>query len=155
MAKVGRPSKYNIKLADTICNRIANGESLLSISKEEDMPVASTIHLWVLENDEFSDKYEKARLMQAAYMFDELLDIADDGKNDWMDKEDPDNPGYNLNGEHIQRSRLRTDVRKWYLSKVAPKVYGDKLDLSSLGKKIEGNTIIVRDFSDESTTDDK
>ena len=41
------------------------------------------------------------------------------------------------------------------LSKVAPKVYGDKLDLSSLGKKIEGNTIIVKDFSDESTTDDK
>jgi hypothetical protein len=43
-----------------------------------------------------------------------------------MDENDPENPGYRANGEHIQRSKLRVDTRKWFLSKLKPKVYGDK-----------------------------
>lgn len=126
----GRPSKYTKKLGDKICQRLAEGESLRGICRDEDMPAATTVHSWVLDNDEFSNQYEKARLMQAHYLFEELVDIADDGKNDWMKKEDPDNPGYLYNGEHVQRSRLRVDTRKWFLSKVAPKIYGDKLELA-------------------------
>lgn len=63
-------------------------------------------------------------------MADDVVEISDDGKNDWMQSNDPDNPGYRLNGEHQARSRLRVDTRKWYLSKLAPKRYGDKLELS-------------------------
>lgn len=71
--------------------------------------------------------YEKARGIALDLMAEELLDIADDGKNDFMESNDPNNPGYKVNGEYVQRSRLRVDTRKWYLSKVAPKRYGDKL----------------------------
>lgn len=63
-------------------------------------------------------------------MADEVMDISDDGANDWMQRNDPDNPGYVVNGEHQARSRLRVDTRKWYLSKLAPKRYGDKIELS-------------------------
>lgn len=61
-------------------------------------------------------------------MADELLEVADDARNDWMERQD-DNGGnsWQVNGEHIQRSRLRVDTRKWMLSKALPKVFGDKV----------------------------
>ena len=65
-------------------------------------------------------------------MFEELLDIADDGANDWLKNKN----GLMLNKEVVLRSRLRVDTRKWYLSKVLPKKFGEKLDLTSLGDKI-------------------
>jgi hypothetical protein len=64
-------------------------------------------------------------------MADEMLEVADDGTNDWMLRRgsDEEDDLYQLNGEHLQRSRLRVDTRKWLLSKALPKVYGDKLAL--------------------------
>jgi hypothetical protein len=62
-------------------------------------------------------------------MFDELLKIADDGRNDWYERE-----GVRcVDHEHISRSKLRIDARKWYLSKLAPKRYGDWLELQHVG----------------------
>jgi hypothetical protein len=60
---------------------------------------------------------------------DELLEIADDGTNDWMKRfgKDGEDLGWALNGEHIARSRLRVDTRKWLLSKCLPKVFGDRI----------------------------
>jgi hypothetical protein len=39
----------------------------------------------------------------------------------WMLRKDGDKEFYVLNGEHVQRSRLRLDTRKWLLSKALPK----------------------------------
>src|SRR3990172_7086066 len=61
------------------------------------------------------------------------MDISDDGTNDWMASNDPENPGYRVNGEHIARSRLRVDTRKWIASKLKPKKYGEKLDIAHSG----------------------
>jgi len=67
-------------------------------------------------------------------MADELLEVADDGKNDWMERQGEDDQKlYVLNGEHVQRSRIRVDTRKWLLSKALPKVYGDKLTQEHTG----------------------
>jgi hypothetical protein len=62
-------------------------------------------------------------------MADELMEIADDGRNDWMERHGEEDPGWQVNSEHIQRSRLRVDARKWTLSKVLPKIYGDKQEI--------------------------
>lgn len=56
------------------------------------------------------------------------MEISDDGSNDTYI--DPDTGQERTNHEIVARSRLRTDTRKWMLSKVLPKVYGDKLDLN-------------------------
>ena len=100
------------------------------------MPAISTVMLWVLNGDhqEFSEQYARARASQAEIMFEEILDISDDGSNDYMiiTKGDED---YNVeNREVTNRSKLRVDTRKWYLSKVLPKKFGDKRDLTSDGK---------------------
>lgn len=74
----------------------------------------------------------RAREAQADTLADELLDISDDARNDWMKRNHgDDDPGWVANGEHIQRSRLRVDTRKWIASKLKPKKYGDKLELAS------------------------
>ena len=107
----GRPSVYTPELAARICARLADGESLRAICEDGDMPNRSTVHLWVIEDREgFSNQYAKARHAQALRWAEEITDIAD-----------------NENKEDTQRARLRVDTRKWLLSKVLPKVYGDKV----------------------------
>ncbi|WP_142253172.1 terminase small subunit protein [Bradyrhizobium sp. UNPF46] len=136
---IGRPTKFTKTLGAKICERIAEGESIRTIVKDDNMPSASTIFRWLLDEDkkEFWEQYEKARNIQAELMFEELLEIADDGSNDYIERERQDGETYTvLDNEHIQRSRLRVDTRKWYLSKVLPKKFGEKIDLTSLGEQV-------------------
>ena len=127
---VGRPTTYNEEIASLICGRMANGESLRSICRDDAMPALSTVFLWVSKHPDFSEQYKLAMASRADAMFEEMFDIADDGQNDWMEIQDKegDNAGWRFNGEHVQRSRLRIDTRKWALSKMLPKKYGDKAD---------------------------
>ncbi len=131
---VGRPSDYTPERAAAICLRLADGESLRSICKDEEVPDKSTVLRWLAVHEEFRDQYARAREAQADHYAEEIVDISDDGTNDWMERQSTAekgagvNTGWVLNGEHVQRSRLRMDARKWLASKLAPKKYGDKLD---------------------------
>lgn len=122
MATIGRPSVYSDELADTICERIAMGESLRSICRDESTPAMSTVFKWLNENQVFSDQYARAREEQAETLADEIVDIADETHNDW----DVNDKGYEVvNSEAIARSRLRVEARKWVASKLKPKKYGE------------------------------
>lgn len=141
---MARPTIYTKELADTICHRISEGDSVRTIVKDSEMPSSSTIFRWLLDEEKkpFWEQYEKARNIQAELMFEELLDIADDGSNDWVLREGKnEDEWWQQNGEALARSRLRVDTRKWYLSKVLPKKFGDKMDLTSGGEKIEQTPI--------------
>lgn len=130
--------KYSDSLAARICGEIAEGRSLRNICADEGMPDKATVLRWLAANEEFRDQYARAREAQADAIFDEILDIADDARNDWMERRGEEDAGWVANGEHIQRSRLRIDARKWMAGKLQPKKYGDKLDLNhSGGVKIE------------------
>ena len=109
------------------------------------MPERQTVINWSLNTEHpFFDQYERARKIGYHLMADELTDIADDGSNDWMERygKDGEALGWAINGEAVQRSRIRIDTRKWMLSKVLPKIYGDKssVDLTTGGKPIESLT---------------
>lgn len=124
----GRPRAYKEETAKEIIRRMCEGESLRAICSDEHMPARATVMMWVAENENgFLDRYEKACIARAHFWADELLDIADDGSNDWMEKYDKDGGaiGWRENGEALQRSRLRVDSRKWLLSKMLPR-YADK-----------------------------
>lgn len=129
-----RPSNYSQEVADTICSLIAEGQSLRSICSSDDMPDKSTVFRWLAQHAAFRDQYTHSRAMQADAMAEDILDIADDGTNDYITKSNADGSTYEaVNSEHIQRSRLRVDARKWLMSKMAPKKYGEKLDLNVEG----------------------
>lgn len=145
----GRPSIFTKELGDAICARIAEGESVRSICLDEAMPAASSIFRWLLDEDkkDFWEQYSRARNIQAELMFEEILDIADDGSNDFMEIRRGDTTYNTEDREVTNRSKLRVDARKWYLSKVLPKKFGDKVDLTSGGEAIKGNTIVFKEFN--------
>jgi len=123
----GRPTKFNKKLSSKICQLLSEGNSLRSICRRKSMPSASAVFRWIMEHKEFKEQYELALVSRADALAEDILDIADNGSNDWIENNDSDNSGYKLNGEHIQRSRLRVDARKWIAAKMQPKKYGDKI----------------------------
>lgn len=130
---MARPSGFTQKIADTICERLAEGESLRSICDEEGMPSKSMVMRWLRQNEEFRDQYARAREMQADVLADEILSIADDGHNDWMVRKFGDDELWVENGEAMRRSQLRIDARKWLAGKMRPKVYGDKVTQEHTG----------------------
>jgi hypothetical protein len=132
---MGRPSSYTEEIAAEVCLRLAAGESLNAICRSDHLPHERTIREWAIDNREgFSPRYARAREIQAHAIADELLEISDDGRNDWIQRGgDDERGGWESNGEHIQRSRVRIDTRKWLLSKMLPKVYGDKTEVAVTG----------------------
>ena len=145
----GRPSKFNQDIADEICERISEGESLRRICLSENMPERRTVYAWLMkeEFESFQHQYTRARELQAENFADEMNDIADDAVNDYMETVDAEGAvSYRLNGENIQRSRLRIDTRKWIASKLKPKKYGDKLELS--GDKESPLQVVIQKYSE-------
>jgi hypothetical protein len=135
MASVSKRTEFSQEVCDAICERIANGESLRGICDDADMPAKSTVFKWLIQNPTFADQYALARDAQADAFFDDILTIADDGRNDWMEKHDEEggNIGWRENGEALRRSILRVDARKWMAGKLRPKKYGDKIQTEMSG----------------------
>ena len=130
--KTGRPSLYTEALAAKICTRLAEGKSLRSICRDDAMPAISTVMGWLFDgkHEDFPEQYARAREAQAEVRADEIVDIADDDTNDFMADKDGK---LVADHEHIQRSRLRVDARKWIAAKLLPKRYGDKIQHTGEG----------------------
>jgi len=99
-----------------ICARLASGESLLQVCRDEGMPPESTVRRWVADDREgFSAKYAHARDIGLDHQADRIIEIADT-------EEDP------------AKARVMIDARKWHLSKMAPKRYGEKTTTEITGQ---------------------
>ena len=136
----GRPSDYRMQVADFICERIAHGESLRKICTDPDMPVCSTVFKWLINHKEFAEQYARAREAQCDAFVEEILEISDDSAGDTLVTEGGEKP----NSEWINRSKLRVDTRKWLMSKLAPKKYGDKAQVDIHGEVEVKRVIVVR-----------
>jgi hypothetical protein len=130
----GRPSSFTQDIADTICTRLAEGESLRTICKSDDMPDKATVMRWLAdpEKKEFCDQYARAREAQADFYAESVIEIADEEctfvKKSKHGGEDEDGDvEVAFDPTAVARNRLRVDARRWYAGKVAPKKYGDKL----------------------------
>lgn len=115
--------EYSQEMADKVCELIMDGYSLRKIEAVEGMPRRLDILRWLRENKPFQTQYAGAREEQADVLADEILEISDDGKLDY--KIDPER-GLVIDGDNIQRAKLRVDSRKWIASKLKPKKYGEK-----------------------------
>jgi len=121
------------KIFNYVCTEIEKGRALRNILKEKEMPSSSTFYQWLDNNIEKSKQYARATEVRAEIIFDDIIAIADENTNDtYID----DNGFEKVNKDVIQRSRLRIDARKWVLSKLNPKKFGEKLDVTSDNKPI-------------------
>ena len=114
----------NQLIADAVLAELSIGKSLREACRLVDGAKVPTVLLWVDQHKEFAEQYAQARARGYQLLADELLSIADDGSNDTYMTDN----GPTTNQDVIARSRLRVDTRKWMLSKMLPKVYGDKID---------------------------
>lgn len=128
----GRPTSYTEEIAATVCNGLAQGNTLLQICAEDpSLPDHSTIRLWAQENrNGFFAQYARARDLGLDAMAEQLFSIADDGSKDYIERVGDSGQVFRIpDHEHMARSRLRIETRKWYLSKLAPKRYGEKVEI--------------------------
>lgn len=129
-----KPVEYSDELADEICEAIGtDSKGIQALCNENPhWPTRKTIMKWIIKHPHFGDKYTKAKVHQVEAIVDEILDIADDTSRDTIIKKNKDGSEYEVcNTEWINRSRLRVDTRKWLASKLAPKIYGEKIQNSS------------------------
>lgn len=127
---MSRPTSYTKELAEAVCEKLTACGSLRAVCRDEGMPNRSTITRWVVDDiDGFAARYARAKDLGIDEFVDETIEIADDGTNDWMNTE----RGPQLDSEHIQRSKVRIETRRWLAERMAPKRYGLKqaLDLSN------------------------
>lgn len=120
---------------EIICDRLAtSSDGLRKIISEGHegykLPALSAVCRWLNEDDALREQYAHAKAAQMDFMAEEILDIADASELDMVESPSGD---MKLDGEHVQRSRLRVDTRKWLMAKLAPKKYGDKQELNVSG----------------------
>lgn len=135
--KGGRPrsrTDEQIKnIQNEICNRIATtSKSLRQICQDmikdfDKMPSFSTVKFMLVDDTEFQAQYAQAKAIQAELLFDEILEISDDSSLDLAFTEEG-KPF--IDHEHVNRSRLRVDSRKFYIAKILPKKYSEKHEVT-------------------------
>jgi len=106
-----------------ICDELEKGYSLRSILRREDMPSSRTFFKWIDEDKEKVKQYERSLELRSEMLFDEIIEIADKQSEDVGEDE---NGNKVINHNIVQRNRLQIDARKWALSKMFPKKFGDK-----------------------------
>lgn len=117
---------YDDEIAKEICKALATCSfGIRKLRKQEQYkhwPSVAHIFTWLYEHPSFEEQYTRAKRRQIESYMDDIIDIADDASNDWMENE---KGTVVANHDHINRARLRIDTRKWIASKLAPKIYGD------------------------------
>lgn len=131
---MGRPSLYTPEVAALICERLSQGEALATICEDEGMPAASTVRSWIRDDlNGFAALSTRAYSLGYDALAEQCLVIADDARNDWMERRGQEDAGWVSNGENIQRSRLRIDTRLRLLGKWDKKRYGDHQQIEHSG----------------------
>jgi transposase-like protein len=135
----GRGSTYRPQVGEAICARLAGGESLTAIARDEGLPTYATILRWVSRHADFQEMYVQAREIQAHYFFDEARDVAQAAT-----------PG------SVWVSRLQFDIIRWQTARLAPHKYCERLlvDAAISARRIEEDPsrqplqVIVKKFSE-------
>lgn len=137
--------EFSQDIADAICEKTATTSFSMPtiIDSIPNCPRLSTIYKWLRTNEDFAKDYARAKQDQAEFLAEELISISDDGSNDLMTIVKGDQTYTQENKEVTNRSRLRVDTRKWIIAKLKPNKYGDKIDVTSAGEKIQTELIIT------------
>jgi hypothetical protein len=127
LVPVGRPTRYHPAMVQEICDRIIAGETVRQICMLPHMPHESNLYIWLSRYGYFRDHYARAKQLQMDRMAEEIIDIADDGRNDWEERENSRTGAtyIALNSEAMLRSKLRIETRWKLMQQLRPKKYGD------------------------------
>ena len=130
-------NEYTQEIADKICLRLSQGESLRSICRDSEFPAQSTVFKWLTEQKAFSERYAQAQERKMEAWQESLDEIADEALAEVKKCDDP-----KIASALVQAYRAKIDTRKWSMSKLAPKKYGEKIQQEHSGE-LGIKTIVV------------
>jgi hypothetical protein len=111
---------------------MASGETLQSICRDDHMPHAHTVRTWVIRGDpEFLELYTRARQAQAWKWSEDIIEISDDISKDYCQDE---TGNWRPDHDHINRAKLRVESRRWFVSRVLPRIFGDNVSHEHTGQ---------------------
>lgn len=122
-------TRYSDDIFYSILDQVADGKSLKWVCSQRGMPDKASFYRWLDKDLLLCDKYARAKEDSSDALADDIQDISDKVLNKEYD---------------AQNARVAIDAKKWIASKLKPKKYGDKLDMTSDGEKLEG-LVIVKD----------
>lgn len=126
------------KAVDELCKRIEQGDSVRRALSYDDLPDRNTFYRWFDEFEPLRDQYARACEVREDKFFDDILEISDTDNADITINEGM----AVVDGQAIQRSKLRIDTRKWMLSKMNPKKYGDRIQQDISGE-LKSEVVII------------
>lgn len=111
--RAGRPEKYSPELADLVCERMIEAGSLPAACRADPrLPDRNTVYRWCNRHPDFAAQFAQARERLMERWADDIIEVAEDGNSDPNDR------------------RVRIDTKKWLMTKLAPRRYGDKLQVA-------------------------
>jgi hypothetical protein len=141
----GSVGLYSEARGEAICRRLANGESLIAICRDADMPSYGCVYDWLKRHDDFAEAYVQARQVQADYFFDEAREVA-----------------LAATPRTVWAERLRFDVIRWATARMAPKKYCERVVVAGAVAELAAEadprrapmTVIVKQFCDVTAEDE-
>lgn len=130
-----RQSDYTPELAARICERLANGESLIAICRgDPEMPTPATVYRWLRRMPDFNDLYVEAREFQGDYLFDEAREVA-----------------LSAHAGNVPARRLHFDVIRWQAARLAPNKYCERLVVHDAvnAEDTQPMTVVIRKFTED------
>jgi hypothetical protein len=120
---------YTRQIADAICERLAQSESLKAICKSDGFPHEATVRMWAREDrDGFQSRFEIARDIGTEGLVDMIIGIAS------KDMSIIENGTKKIDNAAVSQARLMIDAIKWKAGKQMPAKYGDRIITEITGK---------------------
>lgn len=139
---MGRPCTFTAELAAQICEEVASGETLRAVCRKLDLRHPTVLNWVIYDHEGFADQYARARQAQFDSWSDEILQHADSPLIGEKTKETEDGGIETTTGDNVERAKLMVDSRKWLLSKLASKRFGDRTQTEITGA--DGGPLIVQ-----------
>ena len=127
--KSGRPPELTDERIEELLQAPTDGTTLASIVEGEEWPSYRSIFRRLEKDDEFRQRYERARAIQAERWADELITLANSLRED-------------ATAEQIAATKLKIDTLKWIIGKRLPKLYGDAPS-SSVNVTTANNFLVI------------
>jgi predicted secreted protein len=124
-AQAVKPKRSREEVMTDLCELLAAGASLQAACLKITDVKSHTVLGWVERYPPLRDQYMQARARGYQLLADEIVAISDE--TEVKARYNEDEVTLELDSTAIARNRLRVDTRKWMLSKMLPKVYGDKV----------------------------
>jgi len=119
-----------LKIITDICDSVIDKKISFNKAVEESEISLISFYKWISNNKELQTLYNYAREVRSDVLFEEIIEIADTTEEGEVIKESE--KGVLIErGDMTRHRQLKIDARKWVVSKMQPKKYGDKLDITT------------------------